>query len=196
MVGRVSSLLGIGDFSRMTFLSVKALRHYHDVGLLLPAEIDPGTGYRRYAITQVPAAQVIRRLRELGMSLDEVRVVIEAPDVGARNAAIGAHLRRMEGELEETRGTVKSLRLLLDERASVPVAISYRVEEPSHALAIREEIAHDDMFSWLDAAFVELHAAVEQRTAPDGALFSGELMEDEFGEIVALVPGAGAAGGR
>jgi DNA-binding transcriptional MerR regulator len=86
----VSTLVSIGDFSRMTFLSVKALRHYHDVGLLPPAEIDPDTGYRRYQLEQVPMAQVIRRLRELGMSLDDVRAVIEAPDVRARNAAIGA----------------------------------------------------------------------------------------------------------
>jgi effector-binding domain-containing protein len=52
------------------------------------------------------------------------------------------------------------------------------------------------MFAWLDEAFAELHAAVGQRSGADGALFSGELMEDEFGEIVALVPGAGEAGGR
>ncbi len=188
--------MSIGDCSRMTFLSVKALRHYHEVGLLPPAEIDPETGYRRYEATQVPTAQVIRRLRELGMSLDDVRAVIEAPDVRARNAAISAHLRRMEGELEQTRVTVKSLRLLLDETAPAPIAISYRIEEPSRALAIRAEIAHDDMFSWLDDAFAELHAAVKGRNDVDGALFSGEIMEDEFGEIVALVPGAGETGGR
>jgi DNA-binding transcriptional MerR regulator len=74
----VSTLVSIGDFSRMTFLSIKALRHYHEVGLLPPAEIDPDTGYRRYHVEQVPTAQVIRRLRELGMSLDDVRAVIEA----------------------------------------------------------------------------------------------------------------------
>jgi DNA-binding transcriptional MerR regulator len=192
----VSTLVGIGDFSRMTFLSVKTLRHYHEVGLLLPAEIDPETGYRRYEAAQVPTAQVIRRLREFGMSLDDVRGVIEAPDVRARNAAISAHLRRMEGELAQTRATVKSLRLLLDETAPAPIAISYRIDAPSRALAIRAEIAHDDMFTWLDDAFAELHAALKQRNDVDGALFSGELMEDEFGEIVALVPGAGEPGGR
>jgi DNA-binding transcriptional MerR regulator len=192
----MSTLVSIGDFARMTFLSVKALRHYHEVGLLPPAEIDPDTGYRRYRVEQVPMAQVIRRLRDLGMSLDDVRSVIDAPDVRARNAAISAHLRRMEGELEQTRETVKSLRLLLDDAAPAPIAISYRIDEPSVALAIRGEIEHDDMFSWLDEAFAELHPAVAQRTGVDGALFSGELMEDEFGEIVALVPGAGEAGGR
>jgi hypothetical protein len=47
----VSTLVSIGDFSRMTFLSVKALCHYHEVGLLPPAEIDSDTGYRRYQWT-------------------------------------------------------------------------------------------------------------------------------------------------
>ena len=192
MLGRVSSLLGIGDFSRMTFLSVKALRHYHDVGLLLPAEIDPGTGYRRYAITQVPAAQVIRRLRELGMSLDEVRVVMEAPDVGARNAAISAHLRRMEDQLDRTRATVRALRLLLDEKAPPAIEVEYRVVGPMETLAIRDRVAQEDMFGWLDGALAELRSAVRaagaRRMGADAALFSSELLEDEFGEIIALIP--------
>lgn len=180
----------IGDFSRMTFLSVKALRHYHEVGLLPPAEIDPDTGYRRYGLSQVPTAQVIRRLRELDMSLEDVRAVIEAPDVGARNEAIAAHLRRMEGELEQTRATVESLRLLLDENSPSPIAVEYRVSEPTEALAVSEQIEHADMFDWLDAAFAELHSALKAggRAGPDAALFSNELLEEAVGEIVALVP--------
>src|SRR5215813_11240801 len=72
--------LAIGDFSRMTHLSVKALRHYHDVGLLTPAAIDPSSGYRFYEPGQVPIAQVIRRFRDLGMPLDQIREVLQAPD--------------------------------------------------------------------------------------------------------------------
>jgi DNA-binding transcriptional MerR regulator len=192
----VSTLVGIGDFSRMTLLSVKALRHYHEVGLLPPAEIDPNTGYRRYELDQVPIAQVIRRLRELDMSLDDVRAVIEAPTVGARNDAIGAHLRRMEGELAQTQATVRSLRLLLDEEAVSPVAVTYRVEEPTDALAIGAEIAYDDLIPWLDDAFAQLHAALAERTGVDGALFSSELMEEELGEITAVVPGRGSSSDR
>src|SRR5215468_3319012 len=94
--------LGIGDFSRMTHLSVKALRHYHDLGLLAPAEIDPGSGYRFYEPGQVRTAQVIRRLRELGMPLEEIREVLRAPDVPARQARLAAHLRRMESRLAQT----------------------------------------------------------------------------------------------
>ena len=64
--------LSIGEFSQITHLSVKTLRRYHEAGLLQPAEVDPHTGYRYYATTQVPTAQVIRRFRELGMPVREV----------------------------------------------------------------------------------------------------------------------------
>jgi DNA-binding transcriptional MerR regulator len=185
----VSTLLSIGDFSRMTFLSVKALRHYHDVGLLAPAEIDAASGYRRYDAAQIPTAQVIRRLRELGMSIDDVRTVIDAPDVDARNAAIAVHLRRMEGELEQTRATVRSLRLLLDEAAPPPLEIAYRATGPADVLAIRDEVAHADMFDWLERALDELRAHGDaRRSGADAALYSPELLEDEFGEIVAFIP--------
>lgn len=188
----MTTLLSIGDFSRMTFLSVKALRHYHEVGLLPPAKIDPESGYRRYAVAQVPIAQVIRRLRELGMSLDDVRRVIEAPDVPSRNDAISAHLRRMEGELEQTRGTVKSLRLLLDVTEPASMAVEYRSIGSIQALAIRDEVDHHDMFEWLDVALTELRTSLRDsgthRTGPDAALYSSDLLEEEHGEILAFVP--------
>jgi DNA-binding transcriptional MerR regulator len=88
----MSALLTIGEFSRLTHLSVKALRHYDDVGLLEPAHVDAASGYRRYATSQVPVAQVIRRFRDLAMPLDQVQAVLAAPDVTARDRVIVAHL--------------------------------------------------------------------------------------------------------
>ena len=84
--------LTVGDFSRITHLSVKTLRHYHEVGLLQPATVNPSTGYRYYSGEQVPTAQVIRRLRDLEMPVSEVKAVLDAPDAVARNALIAAHL--------------------------------------------------------------------------------------------------------
>jgi DNA-binding transcriptional MerR regulator len=55
--------LAIGDFSRATQLSVKMLRHYHQIGLLEPVDVDRATGYRRYSIDQISTAQIIRRVR-------------------------------------------------------------------------------------------------------------------------------------
>ena len=59
----MSTRVTIGDFSRASHLSVKTLRHYHEVGLLEPSEVDPDNGYRYYSEEQIPLAQVIRRLR-------------------------------------------------------------------------------------------------------------------------------------
>src|ERR1700728_4205146 len=59
--GVMSASLAIGDFSRATHLSVKTLRHYHRIGLLEPADVDSDSGHRRYAVEQIPTAQIIKR---------------------------------------------------------------------------------------------------------------------------------------
>jgi DNA-binding transcriptional MerR regulator len=98
--------LSIGDFRRMTHLSVKALRHYHDLGLLVAAEVDPATGYRHHEPSQVPLAQAIRGFRELGMPLEEIRAVLSALGLASRNELIAAHARRTETQVarESSRG--------------------------------------------------------------------------------------------
>ena len=75
--------------------------------------MNPSTGYRYYSGEQIPTAQVIRRLRDLEMPVGEVKAVLDAPDVLARNALIAAHLGRLEAELAQTRAAVDSLRNLL-----------------------------------------------------------------------------------
>lgn len=188
-------MLSIGDFARMTFLSVKALRHYHDVGLLSPASIDPVTGYRRYDLTQVATAQVIRRFRDLGMSLEDLRVVVQAPDVRTRNIAIVASLQRMEQQLERTQSAVASLRNLIEQpRTTIP--IEYHAVAAVNAIAISEIVASVDVHGWLGSALTELRAALpmggEKRAGADGALYSRELFEEEGGEVVAFIPVQGA----
>jgi DNA-binding transcriptional MerR regulator len=193
----VDAQLSIGVFSRMTFLSVKALRHYHEIGLLAPAWVDADSGYRRYSVAQVPVAQVIRRLRDLGMPLVEIGTIVRAPDVGTRNAAIIAHLERMEHQLEQTRATVASLRALL-ERGPATLAVEYHRLPQATTIAIGEQIAGADVPARLQAAFGELRAGLEslglRRTGADGALFSSDLLEDEHGELVAFIPVAEATG--
>ena len=81
----MAATLTVGEFSRMTHLSVKTLRHYHQVGLLEPAEVNPHTGYRYCTTAQIPAVQVIRRLRDLEMPVPEVKAVLAAPDAEQRN---------------------------------------------------------------------------------------------------------------
>jgi DNA-binding transcriptional MerR regulator/effector-binding domain-containing protein len=188
--------LPIGDFAKMTHLSVKALRHYHDVGVLEPAQVDQWSGYRFYDPDQVAIAQVIRRFRELGMPLDEVRAVLQAPDVGSRNEVIVAHLERMESQLAQTQAVVASLRSLL-ERPAPPVAVEYRSVARARALAVRDVVTEAEVQDWWVAAFTELYAALAAAgvppAGPGGALYASELFEAEKGEVVAFVPVAGGA---
>jgi DNA-binding transcriptional MerR regulator len=190
--------LSIGDFSRMTYLSVKALRHYHDVGVLEPAEIDPASGYRFYLPSQVGLAQMVRRLRDLGMPLDEVRTIVQAPDAAARDDALVSHLRRMEAQLEATQQTVASLRTLL-QRPDDAFPVEQRDIAPTPALAIREHVLGAEAVAWWMEAFGLLHRTVREtgdhRAGPDGALFPAEFFEDEQGEVTVFVPVDEVAGG-
>lgn len=185
------SLVAIGDFSRMTYLTVKALRYYQDVGILAPWSIDEASGYRSYHVSQVPIAQVIRRLRDLDMPLEDVRAVVEAPDVDARNKAIGEHLKRMEDQLSQTRDTVKSLRSLLEApRAARDVTI--REVAAQWTLAIRETVPMVDAGAWAGDAFGELYAALgdlgDVRDGVDGGLFYEDFFQKDQGDLVAFIP--------
>ena len=59
-------------FSRASLVSVKALRAYHEQGLLIPDSIDPSSGYRSYRVSQLNDATIIRRLRDLDLPMDKV----------------------------------------------------------------------------------------------------------------------------
>ncbi|WP_045746802.1 MerR family transcriptional regulator [Actinoplanes rectilineatus] len=73
-------MLSISDFSDMCHLSPQALRFYHAEGLLVPAEVDERTGYRSYDFTQVERAMLVTLLRDAGMSVKQVRQVLDEPD--------------------------------------------------------------------------------------------------------------------
>ena len=198
----MATMLTIGDFSRMTHLSVKALRHYDDLGVLAPAAVDPFTGYRSYDTSQVGSAQVIRRLRDLGMPLDSIAAVLAAPDLEARNREIAAHLTRMERQLEQTQASVAALRALLTGPAERP-AIELRAIPAVTALAVRQVVDAADLTEWGSGAFDALAAALSAAgltaAGPYGALYPGDFFELERSEINAFLPvtvgGASPGGG-
>jgi DNA-binding transcriptional MerR regulator len=111
--------LSIGDFSRGTQMSVRMLRHYHQIGLLQLADVDPDTSYRSYRTDQIPTAQVIRRFRALQMPLGRIRDVLQAPDPATRNALIASHLAALQTSLAETQTAAASLRNLSRARLKI-----------------------------------------------------------------------------
>lgn len=187
----MSVRLSIGDFSRMTHLSIKALRHYHDVGLLPPAEIDAQSGYRYYAADQVARAQVIRRFRDLDMPVDEIKAVLIAPDPSSRNEVIVNHLERMQAQLKETETTVTSLRSLLDP-GSLALSIEYRSVPDTPALAVAERVNAEEAIEWWAASLDDIYETASrlglEPAGAAGALFPAEFYEIEEAELVVFVP--------
>jgi DNA-binding transcriptional MerR regulator len=187
----VTAKLTVGDFSRITHLSVKTLRHYHQVGLLEPATVNPDTGYRYYSGEQIPAAQVIRRLRDLEMPVADVKAVLNAPDAPSRNSLIAAHLDRLEAELTRTRSAVDSLRNLLDQ-PDPATEIVHRSVPAAAAVGIRQVVDRADLLPWWEGALGELHASVRAQglhaTGPSGGLYASEIFQDDRGEAVVFIP--------
>src|SRR5438445_184214 len=70
MAAPTERLLPIGRFARLTGLTIRALRHYDELGLLAPAWIDPETGFRFYGIQQMQRAGGIKQLRGLELALE------------------------------------------------------------------------------------------------------------------------------
>jgi DNA-binding transcriptional MerR regulator len=190
-------MLTIGDFSRMTQLSVKTLRHYQDVGLVAPHHVDPSTGYRFYSLDQVPAAQVVRRLRALDMPVADVRSVLAAtPD--ERTAVIAAHLGRLEARLASTQAAVEALRTLLDRPTDGP-PVRHRSVPATTAIAIHADVDRDELPQWFAAAMTELLAQVESqglsRTGAPGGLYGFDVFATDRGAATVFIPSGGRGGG-
>ncbi|MBL0749839.1 MerR family transcriptional regulator [Nocardioides baculatus] len=182
-------MLAIGEFSRLTHLSVRTLRRYHDLGLLVPARVDRSTGYRSYTSDQIPTAQVIHRLRELDVPLADVRRIIASTDPHSRSTLVTEHLVRLEAELDRTRAAVVSLRRLLDPDP-VPVSVELRAVPETTVAAIEDDIELDDVMAWYAGAMAELDAAVGDRTGPPGGVYDNALFEEGKGHVLVHVPTA------
>ncbi|MFE5600886.1 MerR family transcriptional regulator [Streptomyces coelicoflavus] len=120
----------IGEMARDSGLGVSALRFYDRAGVLVPARVDPASGYRWYAPEQLDEARVLARLRRAGMPLADIRLVLAGwsgadPDLVRR--LLQAHLRRLELGLAEARSEFSTLRALLDHREN-PMTASPRTD--------------------------------------------------------------------
>ncbi|WP_347565634.1 MerR family transcriptional regulator [Nocardioides sp. IC4_145] len=180
-------VLAIGEFSRLTHLSVRTLRRYHEADLLVPATVDEATGYRYYAAEQIPTAQVIHRLRELDVPLPDVRRILRSPDPAARAALVADHLRRLEAELDRTRVAVASLRRLLAPEPA-PVHVELRSVPVTTVAAVEGDVELDEVLAWYAGARAELDAAVADPDGPPGGLYDNALFEVGRGHVLVHRP--------
>lgn len=120
----------IGDFSKVCRIPVSALRYYADIGLLEPAHIDDSSGYRYYSLTQLPRLHRILALKDLGLSLAEIK-----------------HLMASEGELkvEELRGMLKLKQAELEKELSERQAQLNRVAARLHQIQQEGKMPEQDV---------------------------------------------------
>lgn len=117
---------GIGETARDSGLGVSALRFYDRAGVLVPAWVDPVSGYRWYAPEQLEEARVLARLRRAGMPLPDIRLVLagwSGADTDLVRKLLQAHLCRLEQGLSDARSEFSALRALLDHRENAMTSL-------------------------------------------------------------------------
>jgi DNA polymerase III subunit beta len=120
----------IGEIAKASGLTVTALRFYDGAGVLVPAEVDATTGYRRYAEEQVRAARLVAGLRRIGMPVAEIaRAVTEDP--AAVRQRLDRHRQRLEDGLADAKRELLHIHALLD----LEEHLMTRITLPAAALA-------------------------------------------------------------
>ncbi|WIM98155.1 MerR family transcriptional regulator [Actinoplanes oblitus] len=194
----MAELLTVGEFSRLTHLTVKALRHYHDAGVLEPALVDPSTGYRYYTADQVELAQLVRRLREVRMPVAGVRRVVSAADPQSRDALIADHLDVLRRELTATAAAVGSLRALLTGGAAA-AELTIRHAAEQQCLMIDGHVDQDSLTPWCEMAYPSLYAVAGRwgltPGGPCGALYAFEWFQ-AGGRVTAFLPVTASGAGE
>jgi len=200
-------MLSIGTFSRATHVSIRALRRYHEQGLLVPAEVDRGTGYRTYRQEQILDAQLIRRLRDLDLPLSEVAQIIEARDPVLTATILTGHRGVLQERRAEVDRSLSELAGLLDGSRRLSTGPVYeRPQRPDAVVLVRGRTPESWFEQYFAAAFERLHQHIEAiglvPGGPGGARFpdrhwdSGGVAVEVFVPVDTAVAGRGVEAGR
>jgi DNA-binding transcriptional MerR regulator len=192
MAVSADALLTIGVFARRSRLSMKALRLYDRMGLLVPADVDPENGYRRYRESQLAIARLIVMLRRLDMPLTQVADVISAPGSEAAER-LTAYWNEFETRVASQRELAVHLRGRLagsEEPLPYPDVLVRDVPEQL-VLVEQQHIPVDELPAWIGAAMSRLTAAARDHGGVAGhpfVVYYGEVNEDSDGPAEACVP--------
>ncbi|AUG80558.1 MerR family transcriptional regulator [Kitasatospora sp. MMS16-BH015] len=175
-----TNLLPIGQFAQASGLPITALRHYDTSGVLTPALVDPGTGYRYYRRDQLRAAQLVRSLRQLDIPIEEVRELLGRRAAGESIAAVLlSRLAAAERRLAAQRALVHHLLHRDDEGDEMGHRIELHHRRPVFALACRATVDQ----SGLDAAARASHQAMYTFAGQGPLTFAGPAFSRLHGPV-------------
>jgi DNA-binding transcriptional MerR regulator len=185
-------LLSIGVFARRSRLSMKALRLYGRKGLLIPADVDPDTGYRRYRESQLTTARLIVMLRRLNMPLAQVADTVSAPGRIAAEllTSYWTVVERRVASQRELMSHIKSQLLGDDVVLDLP-DVRERDVAGQLVLVERRHVAVEQLPAWIGTAMGRLMASAQRYGGVSGSpfvVYHGEINEDSDGPAEACVP--------
>ena len=185
-------LLSIGVFARRSRLSMKALRLYDRRGLLVPADVDPDTGYRRYRESQLTDARLIVMLRRLNIPLTQVADIISAPAPAAADL-LTSYWTAVERRVASQRELMTHIRdRLLGQDAPLPLPDVRERDAPEQVvLSERRSVIVEELSAWIGGAMTRLTTAAGRYGGVAGSpfvVYYGEVNEDSDGPAEACVP--------
>lgn len=183
----------IGRFSRMTRLSLKALRLYDKMGLLVPAYVDPSSGYRYYKVEQAQRAEVIRLLRSVDMSLDDIRTIVASDDDEQIGAQLRMHKERLAERLAEQQRKLAYLESIIDdERKLKPREVCVVEADDQSVASVTKHTSFQRMKEDITAAFMTLGSEIKRSALPTSGppmlIYHHVVDEESEGEIEVCVP--------
>jgi DNA-binding transcriptional MerR regulator len=192
-------LLSIGVFARRSRLSLKALRLYEQLGLLTPACVDEGNGYRRYREGQLTTARLVALLRRLDMPLAQVAEVVSAPGPDAA-ALVASYWEGVERRIASQRGLAAHLEIRLSggEGSFRMFEIQERDVPEQVVLTEQRHVLVDELPGFIGTTIGRLVESAETRGGVAGPVFvvyHGEVSEDGDGPVEICVPVDGAEDG-
>ncbi len=179
------NMLKIGEFSKLSRVSVRMLRHYDEIGLLKPAETDDLTGYRYYRESQLPLIGLIRSLKDMGFSLaDIVRMTALSDDAEQMDAFYEKQQKELlqQAELTAHRLTLlDTARKRLRKERSMNTNVSVKTIPQRYAATVRMTIPHyeDEGMVWQLLCEETEHLNM---IPDDPCLVADEFPDDEFNE--------------
>lgn len=118
----------IGDFSKLTFVSVRMLRHYDEAGLFKPKKVDDFTGYRYYSAAQISTLNLIVRLRDMGFNVADITLVLNEPSKQKQKAMLVQKRSDIEGEIIKNHAILKQLNSAIKNMDKEKEKMSYQVK--------------------------------------------------------------------
>ncbi|MGW0045062.1 MerR family transcriptional regulator [Rhodococcus sp. NPDC003348] len=185
-----TELMSIGEFSSLTRISVRMLRHYDAHGVLIPAVVDDASGYRRYHPEQTADAARIRRLRDVGFGVSAIGALLTTAGTPAYVRALQMHRRTLAEEAELARTRLIALDRMLDETIEEKTMTGVELTEmPAHTLVcLRGTVANYAAEGELWQRFLpDLQRQGIAPTGPGGCIeHDGEFRETDVDESVFL----------